>query len=495
MEDLAPGLARRETSGMPVGLRLAITLALPLVAAISVTGIFLNKEVLVAAAWFAFAIAGTVFIQPLVGVAAMTATFMVVAYPTMLQTLGVLTLNNLLGVCLGAVLAAHVLTSRDLSVLKLRPVLLLGAIGILLLLSTAHAEAIFPVLRQSQSLGVKGLVLDRTSDMMHDYWVRLVFLIFFCSFVREGRDLRVMFFTFVLVLFLAVPSALINWMHGTLSHGFRTMASVTAGANANRLAMIGLIEMACWWAWAMGRPGMLRRSVAMIAIGGSLLVVLASGSRSGLLGCGFLAMLLQSGPRRFRVSAFQIGLVALAGAIAIATIVPSRAWDRMLTFSKEDRHAGATASLEQREQTIDTALLMVRDYPLLGIGIGNFREVARQVYLDPFFRPPHNSYLWAASEGGLFVLAGYLFLFWISWRDLSVVIRLAARDPATEYVVISLRVMFYLYSFFAFFADLWLNPITYFMIGMITCLRRHLERLPPVAVSPVRPIRVRARAA
>jgi hypothetical protein len=34
--------------------------------------------------------------------------------------------------------------------------------------------------------------------------------------------------------------------------------------------------------------------------------------------------------------------------------------------------------------------------------------VARQVYRDPYFRPLHNSYLWAASEGGLVVPACYL---------------------------------------------------------------------------------------
>src|SRR6185369_16965998 len=103
--DAAPALPRHP-SGMPVGLRLAITLALPIFGAISVTGIYLNKEVLVAAAWVAMTIAALVFIQPLVGVSVMTATFMLVAYPTVLQTLGFLTVNNLLGLCLGAVLAA-----------------------------------------------------------------------------------------------------------------------------------------------------------------------------------------------------------------------------------------------------------------------------------------------------------------------------------------------------------------------------------------------------
>jgi len=480
--DAAPALPRHP-SGMPVGLRLAITLALPVAGAISVTGVYLNKEVLVAAAWVALSIAALVFIQPLIGVAAMTATFMLVAYPTIFQDLGFLTINNLLGLCLAAVLAAHIVTTRDISVLKTRQTVMFVIIGLLLVLSTIHADVIFPVLTQSQSLGVKGKFLDRTSDMMHDYWARLIFLVFFCAFVRTARDIRAMFFTFVLVLFLAVPSALINWWEGTLAHGFRTAASVTAGANANRLAMICLMEMACWWAWVVWHGGNVRWGIALGAIGGALLVVLATGSRSGLLGCGVLAVLVQFGPRHFRVSALQIGVVVLTGVIAVATIVPPQAWDRMLSFSSEDRHAGATASLVAREQTIDTGFAMIRDHPFLGIGIGNFREVSRQVYLDPYFRPPHNSYLWAASEGGLFVLACYLALFWFTWRDLVEATRLVHRDPSCVPIVVATRVMFFLYAFFAIFADLWLNPITYYLIGSVVALRAYLERLPaPVVV-------------
>ena len=482
--DAAPALPRHP-SGMPVGLRLAITLALPVAGAISVTGVYLNKEVLVAAAWVALGIAALVFIQPLVGVAAMTATFMLVAYPTIFQDLGFLTINNLLGLCLAAVLAAHIVTTRDISALKTRQTVMFVVIGIVLVLSTIHADVVFPVLTQSQSLGVKGKFLDRTSDMMHDYWARLIFLVFFCAFVRTARDLRAMFFTFVLVLFLAVPSALINWWQGTLAHGFRTAASVTAGANANRLAMICLMEMVCWWAWVVWRGGGLRWIIALGAIGGAFLVILATGSRSGLLGCGVLGLVVQFGPRRFRVSALQIGIVVLAGVIAVATIVPPQAWDRMLSFSSEDRHAGSTASLVAREQTIDTGFQMIRDHPFLGIGIGNFREVSRQVYLDPYFRPPHNSYLWAASEGGLLVLVLYLGLFWFTWNDLVAATRLAHRDPSCVPIIVATRVMFFLYAFFAIFADLWLNPITYYLIGSIIALRSYLERL-PAAVPVVR---------
>jgi len=62
--------------------------------------------------------------------------------------------------------------------------------------------------------------------------------------------------------------------------------------------------------------------------------------------------------------------------------------------------------------------------------------------------------------------------------------RLVDRDPACAWVVVSLRNVFYLYCFFALFADLWLNPITYVLIGSIVCMRRYLECLPAATAHP-----------
>jgi hypothetical protein len=472
--------------GMPPVIWLLIALGLPVLGAVTVAGVYLNHEVIVAAAWVAFGVAACVFVKPVVGVIAMTAGFLLAAYPTGLQDLGVLTINNLLGVCLSVALASYVITTRDLSFLTRRQVLVLAALGIILLLSTAHASVIFPNMKPSQGLGIKGKELDRTSDMMHDFFARLIFLAFLCAFVRTRRDVNALFWTYVLVLFLAVPSALINWWQGTLSHGFRAMASVTAGANANRLAMICLMEVACWWCWLRLRPAGKRLMIAGGAMGGAFVVVLATGSRSGLLGCGLLAILLQTGPRHFRASAFHIALAVLAAVIAIATIVPPEAWERMLVMSTSDPHAvnslaarGAASSLALREDTIETGLRMIRDHPFLGVGLGNYREVSRQVYLDQFFRPPHNSVIWAASEGGLLLLAGYVLMFWITWRDLTVITRLATRDLAIAHMVAALRIVFILYCFFAVLADLCLNPITYVLVGLIITMRRYLETLPP----------------
>src|SRR5215470_15233053 len=348
----ATSVSSRTAAGNPRLIRIAIALALPAFGAATVAGTLLGKEVIITAGWLALAISGLLFIRPVIGVAVMTVLFLLAAYPTLLQALGILTINNLLGVCLAALLVARIIETRDFSFLKIRQV------------------------------------------RVHAFITRLVYLIFFAVFVRSRSDVRVMCLVFMFGLYAAVPSALVNWWQGTLNRGFRVEASVTSGSNPNRLGMICLIEMILFWFWAQTRPGIVRQLIAFGAIGAAGLVLLATGSRSGLLGLGVTALLLQTGPRRFRLPAWEVGMFAVLGVVAIIALVPAETWQRMSTLMPQKGQIGATSN-QMREETLERAWQVAQDYPVFGVGLGNFREVTRQIYKDDFFRPPHNSYLWA----------------------------------------------------------------------------------------------------
>src|SRR4030095_8193710 len=138
-----------------------------------------------------------------------------------------------------------------------------------------------------------------------------------------------------------------------------------------------------------------------------------------------------------------------------------------------------------REETLERALQVAEDYPVFGIGLGNFREVTRQVYDDDFFRPPHNSYLWAICEGGVFVLVAYGWLFWVTWKDIQLIRGLSVLDPEIEVWATALRVVFLLFFFYSAFADLWLNPLIYVLLGLIASMRQYVETLArPAATAP-----------
>jgi hypothetical protein len=465
----------------PAALRLALALALPFVAALAAVGTYLGKEVIVAGLWLGLAFLALLGVNPIIGIVLMTATFLLISYPTLFQTLGALTLNNVLGAGLGLILAARAFDTRDFSFIKNKQVLIFCLIGLGFLFATWHAATLFPLLQASRG---RMYILDRSSDMGWDFFTRIIFLIFLLAFVRTRRDVGALFLTFMIALYLAVPSALINAAEGKLVRGFRAGASLTAGSNPNRLAMICLIQVACWWLWSLARPGTGRRIVALGAIGTSMLALLFTGSRSGLLGVGVLLVILQTGPRIFRVPARHVVLAGVVGVAVILTVVPEAAWNRMIAFNPEVGEAGASSS-RMREETIFMATRIVRDHPWTGIGLGKFREVSRQIYGDKFYRPPHNSFLWAASEGGVFVAALYVLLLWITWRDLQVVMQLAPRDPSFFHIAAAVRAVFLLYVFFSAFADLFLNPVTYILVGMVAAMRRYVETLPPVETTAV----------
>ena len=201
----ATSVPSRSSSGTPILVRAAIALALPVIGAGTVAGTLLGKEVIVTAAWIALAVVGVLFVRPVVGVAVMTVAFLLAAYPTLFQALGVLTLNNLLGLGLVVLLGMRILETRDFSFLRIPQVRILMAIGLLLFIGTYVADWQFPLM--SASVG-KMRILDKSSAMGQDFLNRLVFLIFICVFVRTRSDVKVMFIVFMLALYAAVPSAL-----------------------------------------------------------------------------------------------------------------------------------------------------------------------------------------------------------------------------------------------------------------------------------------------
>ena len=101
--------------------------------------------------------------------------------------------------------------------------------------------------------------------------------------------------------------------------------------------MICLIEMACWWFWAQPRPGLVRQLVAFGAMAAAMLVLLATGSRSGLLGLGVLGVLLQTRPATVpRAARAQVGGCSASGRVRDhRRSCRPRAWQRMSTSSRE----------------------------------------------------------------------------------------------------------------------------------------------------------------
>ncbi len=122
---------------------------------------------------------------------------------------------------------------------------------------------------------------------------------------------------------------------------------------------------------------------------------------------------------------------------------------------------------------------------MFGIGVGNWEK--ERFVRDPVhsITVPHNSYMLALVENGVFGLALYMTVFWVTLRQLAALERdpdamQRVRDDGLDWLVRGTRLALLLFMVFSLFADLWETITLYLLLGTAgVLLRRYLpERLP-----------------
>lgn len=147
------------------------------------------------------------------------------------------------------------------------------------------------------------------------------------------------------------------------------------------------------------------------AAGGLLLLALFLGqSRAALFGVlaalGFAALLIPAGRRRWLALAGVAALVALQAAVMTSAFQPA---------SRANSAARDEISVGSRFDLVGNSLLIIRDYPLTGVGLSMYRDArVRQSYPTPALnnRAPHthNELLQAGTDMGLPGMAVFAWL-------------------------------------------------------------------------------------
>jgi len=178
-----------------------------------------------------------------------------------------------------------------------------------------------------------------------------------------------------------------------------------------------------------------KRLLYVITTGLGLMGMILTLSRSAWIGLAFamaVAFLAQrrSGRAKRLYRQGSLGLVVVLLALGIA-FGPS-VYRRMVSPD-----FGATMS---RLTTAKVALRVIRDHPVLGVGMNNYREVLDTYFdpSDPFTRvaPVHNLYLLFAAELGLLGVALFLWLMLNILRLMRPALR--ARDSFCSAVAVGL---------------------------------------------------------
>ena len=436
-------------------------------------------------------------VAPIAGIVVFIGTLLL-GLPAFLAGDGRLTANNLLGLLLVAVLMIQVCLSRDLWFIKTPEVILFALIGFVLIGSLMHARHVYiPHVPPPK---------DFTENTLFIFGSRLVFLCMFVNFVRSKKHVLLVLLAVLVFTMAVIPSAFSNLANykgeedvatGKMidtdtgkATEFRVQSDTTSwGKNENRLAFMCNVSILLIW---MFIQIVRSRAVRVIGFGAMLIMAgltLSTASRSGFLSLGlvFLFLLFQKGvswPFRFSV----MGAMVACG-LMVLLVLPRASYERLMNYSlDQSTRPEAWRSTQSRIETNQHALDIFLSAPVLGVGPGNFRWLHRERY--PYSlaagRPNHNSYLWAATEGGTLALGLYLVLFVVIWRQLAAAQKLYAPGDALWHVTRFLRGFFAIWIFFSLFADFWLEVHLYLIAGLaMLLLRRRFQEYPALETEPV----------
>jgi len=450
-----------------------------------------------------------VLLRPEWGVLTLTSTFFL-SYPAALQGAGKLTINNVLGLVLAAVLLVRIVVDRRIDFLSTRQVRWLLVIGFVVLVNHVFVETAPPMIRLEH--------LDLTDERFHDLISKLAYVTFIVAFIRKGWQVTVLASAIVFFVLITAPNAIWNavslWNQPLLRdvETIRAAADVgiVAARNANRLAFVSCIGIALIGFAMREFPSRLLRLLGLVAIPLLVVTVFLSASRSGLLNLLLLAGVFVAG-LRIRLRSFLAGsLVAAAGLALVLSLVPPdvvstvlggdtviqkriddvarqtsipQAYLQRITnfFLPQHADTGVAESTQSRLELLRIAWRMVLDHPIAGVGFGDYRWVSILEYRNPRESALHNSYMLALVEGGLLLLIPYLMLFRVTWKDLGVVRERAAARPDLRlgWLADGLRMTLVMFLVFSVFADVWHEVFLFLIVGLAAVLvRLHAEGEP-----------------
>jgi hypothetical protein len=227
-------------------------------------------------------------------------------------------------------------------------------------------------------------------------------------------------------------AVLVIWK-GQITGGRLVMGRGTFG-NSNEIAFDVLLGLPFLTLIVLdGKSGKLKRLLAFCLIGVSVVALLRSGSRAGIIGFAVLCFLLFL--RTSVAGKAAMAFVAIVFVMLVMTVFPNSLKERYLSIilgSDVKEMALNNAEARQLDQAVSSsaarrALMMNAikvsvSHPIFGVGIGQFGTymtgVEKLQGLHSGWQGTHNTYLQISSEAGTPALIVFLIMMWLSFKGL-----------------------------------------------------------------------------
>jgi O-antigen ligase len=340
--------------------------------------------------------------------------------------------------------------------------------------------------------------VDRTAviQSLSDYWKDASIALIVVALLRRSHQFRHAIWVLLMVgIFLGLVS-----VHQFLTKSYHNQyggfavamyMAISTGVNDYRLA--GPVGDPNFFAQIMLVPGLLglerllhERRLVLKALAGlsatlSILTVIFTYSRGALIAM-LVALILYFiiyPPRPFQL------LLATAVGLIVLTFIPSSYYDRVLSLQNllPTQHGFTNirqdTAIQGRASENFTALLMLEQHPLLGVGLRNFpvlyQDYTRSLGLAPTSqaRAAHNLYLEVAAESGIVGLTVFLSIVVLAYRSLWIARRRFFQAGLSDHThaVTGFAVAFTGYMTAAFFVHGAYPRFFYVLIGLAFGLR------------------------
>jgi len=237
------------------------------------------------------------------------------------------------------------------------------------------------------------------------------------------------------------------------------------------IALLSVIALALALVGAVHAPGrVLRVAFALTAVNAVTILLIAQNRAAAVAAAAALAVLWLSAQRK----ALVLGTVLLGMAIVIAIATPRDYWNRFsATWSPEASHATAKldqGTVQERLELWRSSYDMVRDYPWLGVGPGNYPNAV--FFYNPALAnlPAHNSIAAIAAETGIPAL---IFFLGLIFSILTTLVRKMAvtgsRNHQATRMLLAAIIGFLVGGLFITRHD---SPLLYLMLGWAVAITR-----------------------
>lgn len=374
---------------------------------------------------------------------------------------------------------------------KIRPQLILAALGLLALLATGQAMR---VAASRIGMTVVGLTVWFIACVPFGAWPGGSVQIFLDQWYKAA-----LIYMLAAGLLTTLPQANKVWRAIAYATGLlglivllknnhtvdgRMVLDNTRYANSNALAWTLLVGLT-FIGFLFVRGNRMQKIIAVLLAPPVLLVISRTGSRMGALGAIILFfMMVRQAKRSTRV---RLLVVAPLAFFAVIALMPKNTLLRYATFfgdyntydrsSAEQVRVSTIESTEARTRLLKDSLIITAKHPILGVGPGNFMVAQNEMALArgerAEWRITHNTYTQLSSEMGLPGLGIYLAMLYFVFQTLNSIIRNKTRTPSWENLralALSLRTAFIIFLPIAFFDALAYNADIPIIAGLATAV-------------------------